>query len=104
MQRMEHNVRRMEVVLESGPIAWSFATLLSLLREARDRAGKIPPGKPLSPADEQFLGQLLALCKSARACLVNAADYRNPWQSLLPQAPAQQNLMAEPQYFFSGDN
>jgi hopanoid biosynthesis associated RND transporter like protein HpnN len=104
IQQIQNNLKSMNLLLESGPIGWRFVTMLSLLREARDRAGKITPGKPLSPADEQFLGQLLALTKSAKASMVDAANYRNPWQSLLPQAPAQQNLMAEPQYFFSGDN
>src|SRR5205085_11479030 len=40
---------------------------------------------------------------SAAAVLHNPADYRNPWRSLLARPPEQKDLMAEPQYFFSGD-
>jgi uncharacterized protein len=97
------NLKSMSLLLELGPISWQSLTLFSLLHEARDRAGKISPGKPLRPADELFLGQLLALSKSATATLIEPRDYRTPWGSLLPHAPAQQDLLTQPQYFFSGD-
>lgn len=104
IQTIQNNLKSMTLLLELGPISWRSLTLFSLLHEARDRAGKIPPGKPLSPADEQFLNQLLALSRSATAALADPKEYRNPWHSLLPAAPEQANLLGEPQYFFSGDH
>jgi hopanoid biosynthesis associated RND transporter like protein HpnN len=103
IQQIQQNLKSMNLLLESGPIGWRFLNVSTLLREARDRAGKITPGKPLTAEDEQFLTQLLAIGKSATASLASGANYHNPWQSILPEAPEQQNLMAEPQYFFSGD-
>jgi hopanoid biosynthesis associated RND transporter like protein HpnN len=103
IRQIQDNLKSMSLLLELGPISWQSLTLFSLLHEARDRAGKIAPGKPLRPADELFLGQLLALSKSATATLIEPRDYRNPWGSLLPQAPGQQDILAQPQYFFSGD-
>ena len=103
IQQIQSNLRSMTLLLEVGPLAWQSLNLYRLLHEARDRAAKLTPGKPLTLADEQFLTQLLNLSKSATATLVDPAKYHNPWHSLLPQAPEQQNLIAEPQYFFSGD-
>ena len=31
------------------------------------------------------------------------ARYRNPWSSLIASQPEQKDLLAEPQFFFSGD-
>jgi hopanoid biosynthesis associated RND transporter like protein HpnN len=103
IEQIQHNLRSMSLLLELGPIGWRNLTLYRLLHEARDRAGKIDPGKPLTPADSQFLNELLALSRSAKATLDNPKDYRNPWHSLVPATPEQAELMAEPQYFFSGD-
>jgi hypothetical protein len=103
IQQIQGNLRSMSLLLEVGPLAWQSLNLYRLLHEARDRAAKLTPGKPLTVADEQFLTQLLNLSKSATATLVDPAQYHNPWHSLLPQVPQQQNLIAEPQYFFSGD-
>jgi hopanoid biosynthesis associated RND transporter like protein HpnN len=103
IQQIQGNLRSMSLLLELGPISWQSLNLFSLLHEARDRAGKLLPGKPLRAADEQFLAQLLALSQCAAATVTDPAQYRNPWQSLMPAAPEQQNLLAEPQYFFSGD-
>ena len=103
IQQIQDNLKSMTLLLEFGPISWQSLTLYSLLHESRDRLAKLLPGRPLSPADEQFLAQLLALGKSATATLEDPAKYHNPWQSLMPAPPEQQNLLAEPQYFFSGD-
>src|SRR5205807_4328102 len=86
-----------------GPLAWKGLTLVNLLKQARERAGKIDPSAPLDPADEQFLTQLLSVVRSAAATVNDPANYRNPWDSLLARPPQQQDLLAEPQYFFSGD-
>jgi hopanoid biosynthesis associated RND transporter like protein HpnN len=103
IEQIQANLKSMRLLLEFAPLSWRSLTLYSLLHEARDRAGKIMPGKALCGADEQFLTQLLALSRSATATLANPSDYRSPWHSLLPDAPEQTNLLAEPQYFFSGD-
>ncbi len=103
IKAIQNNLASMTMLLEFGPLSWRALTLYSLLHEARDRAGKITPGKALSAADEQFLTQLLAVSRSATASLDDISAYRNPWHSLMPAAPEQKDLLAEPQYFFSGD-
>jgi hopanoid biosynthesis associated RND transporter like protein HpnN len=124
IQQIQNNIKSMSLLLELGPISWQSLTLYSLLHEARDRASKISPGKPLQPADEQFFTQLLAVSHSAAAILADPSAYHNPWHSLLPPTPEQeaapsaadqeqgascsayqapQDLMSEPQFFFSGD-
>ncbi|HEV3117211.1 MAG TPA: MMPL family transporter, partial [Gemmataceae bacterium] len=103
IQQIQANLKSMTLLLEVGPLAWESLNLYRLLHEARDRAAKLTPGKPLTPGDEQFLTQLLNLSRSATAMLADPVAYRNPWHSLLPQVSQQQNLLAEPQYFFSGD-
>lgn len=103
IRQIQANLKSMGLLLDFGPLSWQSLNLLSLLHEARDRAGKISPGSPLSGADDQFLTQLLAISRSATASLDNPEAYRNPWHSLLDQAPEQRDLLAEPQYFFSPD-
>jgi hopanoid biosynthesis associated RND transporter like protein HpnN len=105
IQSIQDNLRRMGPLLSgpAGPLAWKALNLMTLLRQARIRAGQFDPGDPLSAADEQFLTQLLAVVRSAGAFLSDPAGYRNPWDSLLPQQPGQAGLLDRPQYFFSGD-
>jgi hopanoid biosynthesis associated RND transporter like protein HpnN len=105
IQSIQDNLARMGPLLSGpvGPLAWKGLTLVQLLKQARERAGKIDPSAPLDPADEQFLTQLLSVVRSAAATVHDPANYRNPWDSLLASPPQQQDLLAEPQYFFSGD-
>jgi hopanoid biosynthesis associated RND transporter like protein HpnN len=105
IQSIQDNLARMGPLLSGpiGPLAWKGLTLVNLLKQARERAGKIDPSAPLDPADEQFLTQLLSVVRSAAATINNPSAYRNPWDSLLARPPQQQDLLAEPQYFFSGD-
>lgn len=103
ISQIRTNLDSMRLLLEFGPVSWRSLTILSLLREARHRAGAIQPGEPLRPSDEQFLSQLLSISKSAAACLADPASYKNPWGSLIAHPPEQKDLLAEPQYFFSGD-
>jgi hopanoid biosynthesis associated RND transporter like protein HpnN len=103
IRQIQENLQSMRLLLEFGSVGWRSLSLLSLLREARHRAGQLQPGAPLPPADDQFLTQLRSLSASAAATLGDPADYRNPWGSLLAQPPEQKDLLAEPQYFFSGD-
>lgn len=102
---IQANLTDMDLLLAVGPLAWRGLGLNSLLREAVHRLDRAGPTKPLSPGDKQLLGQLLAVCKAARASLVNPNDYRNPWGSMIarPGGDHQQDQLAEPQYFFNGD-
>jgi hopanoid biosynthesis associated RND transporter like protein HpnN len=98
------NLNNMKELLETGPLGWQwFFTLNCLLNEARTRAEKLIPGQPLSQPDEQFLAQLVGICRSATATLANPADYHSPFESMIAAPPGQEKLLAEPQYFFSGD-
>jgi hopanoid biosynthesis associated RND transporter like protein HpnN len=87
-----------------GPLAWQMLTVTSLLDEGARRAAAMKAGAPLSAADEQFFTQLLAITRSASDTVSDPAAYRNPWSSLISRPPDQKDLLAEPQYFFSGDN
>jgi hopanoid biosynthesis associated RND transporter like protein HpnN len=108
---IQDNLKSMDLLLQPLPVVgvldphlgWKELTLLSLLQEARGRAARIEPGKPLTPADDQFFTQLRSISRAAMATLEDPASYRNPWQSLLAQPTGQDDLLAKPQYFFSGD-
>jgi hopanoid biosynthesis associated RND transporter like protein HpnN len=89
--------------LEDVPISWQCLTLTSLLSEANRRGEQMKPGDPLSPSDEQFFTQLLAISRAVANTLDDPAKYANPWGSLMARPPEQKDLLAEPQYFFSGD-
>jgi hopanoid biosynthesis associated RND transporter like protein HpnN len=110
IQQIRDNLQSMRLLLQpplvgavDPQIGWRELTLHSLLREARLRAEKLEPGKPLSPADDQFFAQLCSICQSAAVSLRDPDKHRNPWGSLIPQHSGQKDLLAEPQYFFSGD-
>jgi hopanoid biosynthesis associated RND transporter like protein HpnN len=108
--KIEANLQDMGMLLDPPVVGtfdplfgWKSLTLLRLLTEGRNRAARIVPEKPLPLDDDQFLTQLLAISHSAAAYLENPTSYRNPWSSLVPQPPQQQDLLAEPRYFFSDD-
>jgi hopanoid biosynthesis associated RND transporter like protein HpnN len=116
IRSIRENIKGMGLLLQFGPLGWRNLTLQSLLAEADQRALALKPGRPLSPADEQFFTQLLSICRTARDMLADPARYRNPWSSLMAgahkpgapatgplmaQRPGQEDLLAEPQYFFS---
>jgi predicted exporter len=111
VKQIQDNVRSMSLLLEPPLVAgidplmgWKALTLLQLVHEAERRVALLSPGVPLRADDEQFLKQLDAICRCAADVLEDPARYRSPWQRILPAAPAdQKDLMAEPQYFFSGD-
>lgn len=84
-------------------LSWQCLGLLSLLHEANYRIATLKPEGEPSATDKQFLRQLSAIGHSAAATLADPRDYRNPWGSMISRPPEQEDLMAEPQYFFSGD-
>jgi hopanoid biosynthesis associated RND transporter like protein HpnN len=79
---------------------WQGLTLYGLSAEACRRCAG---DKPLGPDDEQFLTQLLAVLRTARAMLDDPAAYKNPWGSLMKRPEGETDQLAQPQYFFSGD-
>jgi hopanoid biosynthesis associated RND transporter like protein HpnN len=101
--QIQENLKSMTLLLEGGTAGWRWLTLLQLYREAATRTARLAPGQALSPADDQFFTQLLSISRSAASVLAQHGQYRNPWNSLLASPPEQQDLLAEPQYFFSGD-
>jgi hopanoid biosynthesis associated RND transporter like protein HpnN len=102
--QIRNNLGSMKLLLEFGPISWRSLSVLSLLREARHRAGLIKPGEALRLEDDQFLTQLLSISQTAASTLTDPASYHNPWTSLLAQPGDQKDMLAQPQYFFSGDD
>jgi hopanoid biosynthesis associated RND transporter like protein HpnN len=97
------NLRGMGLLLRLGPVGWRNLTLQGLLAEGEQRTRALRPGRPLSKADETFFTQLLSICRGAREMLADPVCYRNPWSSLMSRPPGQQDLLAEPQYFFAAD-
>lgn len=82
---------------------WKSLTLLQLLDEGRRKAQVWRTGQDNSDA-EAFFRQLAAVCRAGGNHLANPERYENPWHSVMPAQPgAQTDLLAEPQYFFSGD-
>ena len=82
---------------------WKSMNLLQLLHEGERRAIALAGDHASSPDNDPFLKQLNAICQTAGAVLDSPGAYKNPWQSILPSQPQQQDLMAEPQFFFSED-
>src|SRR5439155_6365158 len=108
IEQIQGNLQNMGMLLDPPVVGnfdplfgWKSLTLWRLLSEARKRAAQIVPDKPLSVDDDQFLTQLLAISRSATAYLEDPEKYRTPWSSLIAQQPKQQDLLAEPRYFFS---
>jgi hopanoid biosynthesis associated RND transporter like protein HpnN len=111
IKQIQDSIKSMSLLLEPPLVAginpligWKALTLLQLVHEAERRVTTLSPGEPLRPDDEQFLRQLDAICRGAACVLEDPRQYHSPWQSILPPVPPdQKDMMAEPQYFFSGD-
>ena len=107
IRTIRHNLDDMKELLGSTTAdpkslfyPWRRLTLSSLLIRAGD---SLPDGGALGPEDVQFFTQLLAVTRAAGSYLDDPGRYGNPWGSLMaPQPAAQQDLLNEPQYFFSG--
>jgi hopanoid biosynthesis associated RND transporter like protein HpnN len=103
IESIRDNLRSMGLLLNLGQLGWRQLSLHSLLGEAQGRIRAMSPGQELSASDEQFFGQLVAVTRSAATTLAEPTAYRNPWGSLMSRPPEQKDLLAQPQYFFSGD-
>jgi hopanoid biosynthesis associated RND transporter like protein HpnN len=107
IQQIQDNIKSMGLLLEPPVITewdplfgWKQLTLTRLLGEAEQRIQISGSDKALHPGDEQLLTQLASICNTAAAVLEDPARYTSPWESVLPQAPDQKDVLAEPQYFF----
>ena len=106
IQKIHHNLDgdMAELLTESDPHSflypWRRLSLSSLLVKGAD---SLPSGQTLSADEVQFFTQLTAVTHAAGAYLDDPKKYSNPWGSLMATRPAgQEDLLAEPQYFFSG--
>jgi hopanoid biosynthesis associated RND transporter like protein HpnN len=91
----------MKRLLEHAPASWHVLSLHSIVQEARVRLNESSPHRPLSPGDERFFRQLVAVADSARASL-GSGGYDSVW-SKLAGSDNQKDILAEPHYFFSAD-
>jgi hopanoid biosynthesis associated RND transporter like protein HpnN len=103
LESIRDNLGGMGPLLELGPLGWSNLSLANLLRDAAGRLARRRPGQALSPADEQFFGQLRAVCDSARISVADPDQYRNPWGSLMQRPAGEKDQLAEPQYFLTDE-
>jgi hopanoid biosynthesis associated RND transporter like protein HpnN len=110
IRHIQEELRGMALLLEPPVLngieplfGWRSLTIGQLLDEGRRKAQVWQAGQA-NPEAEAFFRQLAAVCRSAGTSLQNPEHYTSPWHSILPEAPgAQADLLAEPQYFFSGD-
>jgi hopanoid biosynthesis associated RND transporter like protein HpnN len=91
----------MKRLLDSGAIGWHALGLHSMLQEARQRIARLSATP--STKDERFLTQLAAVVRTARACVEDSAAYKSPWSGMPGADPSQEDMLAKPHYFFSGD-
>src|SRR5438874_12554349 len=84
-------------------LGWKNLNLSQLVSEAERRVFATPEGQPARPQDHQFFAQLAAIARTAADSLDDPARYASPWHRVLPDADGPQDLLAEPQYFFSED-
>jgi len=102
LAQIQNSLKDMGLLLQFGPLSWQALSLHSLVREGLARLARLGPDEKLSPADEQFFGQLVAITQAASATLADPAHYRKPWGSLMAGGQDQQkDMLAEPQFFFS---
>jgi hopanoid biosynthesis associated RND transporter like protein HpnN len=74
-----------------------------LMLDAKHRLARLGAGEDDASGSAQILEQLGRICQCASRYLDDPAGYQSPWKSILRQPPGQQDMLAEPQYFFSGD-
>jgi hopanoid biosynthesis associated RND transporter like protein HpnN len=107
---VQNNLKDMRELLDPSFLAggdaltgWKLLTLASLLDRAATQAQATRDAGTLSEGNAKFFGQLTAIARSAAAVLDDPEAYENPWHGMVGQGPDQQDLLAEPQYFFSPD-
>jgi hopanoid biosynthesis associated RND transporter like protein HpnN len=105
------HVRGMSLLLEPPVLGtldpwfgWRSLCVQQLFREGERRLAVWKSDESNSEA-EGFFQQLDSISRSASDFLDSPDNYRNPWQSTMPvdKGANQQDQLAKPQYFFSGD-
>lgn len=91
------------IELADPHIAWKVMSLLQMYGEANSRAFYNRTKDTLTTRDREFFEQMAGITATATETLENPQKYRTPWKSFLSQPADQPDLLAEPQYFFSGD-
>ena len=83
---------------------WRSLSLQQLFRESERRLS-VWKHEESKAASQDFFNQLDSICVGAADYLASSERYRNPWRSVLPaeQTVGEQDHLAKPQYFFSGD-
>src|SRR5262245_8593274 len=112
IRTIQDSLKRMELLLEPPLIGqvdalagWRMLTVDQLLEKAATRLRDGANDKD----DEHLFRQTDAICRAAASFLSEPENYRNPWLSIVPPPSAGQaavgdeDMMAAPQFFFSGD-
>ena len=111
IRQVQHHIQGMSLLLEPPVLAqldplfgWKSLSVQQLLRESERRLEVWKHDQPNEEA-EDFFKQLETISHGASDCLESPGRYRNPWRSVLPEqkGPSQEEQLAKPQYFFSGD-
>jgi hopanoid biosynthesis associated RND transporter like protein HpnN len=110
IQQIQESLQNMSLLLDApilGPLdplfTWKSVSLQQLMLEAERRLVTLHPEGEEAAGSLQVLEQLGRICRGASRFLDDPAGYRNPWKSILHQPPGQQDMLAQAQYFFSGD-
>jgi len=104
ISRIQNDLQSMQRLLGPGQYGWQLCTLGSMANEARLRLAKLPKAEcHLSAEDSEFFRQFVEICAAAQAKLDDPKCERSPWLSMTGGQSDQQNQLAEPQYFFNGD-
>jgi hopanoid biosynthesis associated RND transporter like protein HpnN len=122
IRQVHNHVQGMSLLLEPPVLAqlnplfgWKMLSVQQLLRESERRLEVWKHEQPNKDA-EDFFKQLDSISQGASDFLESPGRYRNPWRSVLPSpptplpegegsqgGPSQEEQLAKPQYFFSGD-
>ena len=111
IRQVQTHIQGMTLLLEPPVLGafdpwfgWRSLSVQQLLKEGERRLDVWKLDQPHEDAAE-FFTQLNAINHGASDFLEAPSRYKNPWQSVLPapQGPSQEDQLAKPQYFFSGD-
>ncbi len=107
IREIQDNLQDMNLLLLLGgfdPVfSWQKVNLEMLVNEGQRKLSGLSSERPEAASAVRVLRQLDAVCGMALDVLTDPKAYRNPWQSILPQCPAKENSLDEPQYLFSND-
>ena len=111
IRQVQSHIQGMSLLLEPPVLAqfnplfaWKMLGVQQLLRESERRLEVWKDDQPHKEA-EDFFRQLDTISHGASDFFESPSHYRSPWRSVLPEqkGPSQEDRLATPQYFFSGD-